>query len=145
MLPHRALLAIAVVVDVALLARGTPVAAKTLAQRQGRTPRHLESLLQGLVRHGILKGTRGPRGGYELARERRRIHLGEIVRLVGLEASETGSIPSSLIAAVVAPALARADADYLARLDTISIEELTKAAETLRATRAGATAAEFQI
>ena len=33
-------------------------------------PRHLEPVLQALVRHGILKGIRGPRGGYELARER---------------------------------------------------------------------------
>jgi hypothetical protein len=28
----------------------------------------------------FLKGVRGPRGGYELARERRRITVGEIVR-----------------------------------------------------------------
>ena len=28
-------------------------------------PRHLEPVLQALVRHGILKGIRGPRGGYE--------------------------------------------------------------------------------
>ena len=42
--------------------------------------RHLETLLQGLVHAKILKGVRGPRGGYELARERRRITVGEIVR-----------------------------------------------------------------
>ena len=32
---------------------------------------------QKLVRAGILSGVRGPRGGYLLARERRRISLGE--------------------------------------------------------------------
>ena len=37
-------------------------------------------LLQGLVHAKILRGVRGPRGGYELARERRRITVGEIVR-----------------------------------------------------------------
>ena len=37
-------------------------------------------MLQGLVHAEILKGERGPRGGYELAREPRRITVGEIVR-----------------------------------------------------------------
>ena len=37
-------------------------------------------MLQGLVHAKILKGVRRPRGGYELARERRRITAGEIVR-----------------------------------------------------------------
>jgi Rrf2 family iron-sulfur cluster assembly transcriptional regulator len=41
---------------------------------------HLETLLQGLVHAKILKGVRGPQGGYELARERRLITVGEIVR-----------------------------------------------------------------
>jgi Iron-dependent Transcriptional regulator len=74
------MLAIAAVVDVALYARPTPVAAKSLAARHHLPPRHLETLLQGLVQANILKGVRGPRGGYELARERRKITVGEIVR-----------------------------------------------------------------
>jgi len=46
-------------------------------------------VMQALVRAGILKGVRGPRGGYRLARERRRITAGEIVRLVAeLEAAD---------------------------------------------------------
>ena len=46
-------------------------------------PRHLESVLQSLVRVGILKGIRGPRGGYELARERRGVTANEILRAAG--------------------------------------------------------------
>jgi Rrf2 family iron-sulfur cluster assembly transcriptional regulator len=38
--------------------------------------------MQELVRAGILKGVRGPKGGYRLARERRRVTVGEIVRVV---------------------------------------------------------------
>ena len=45
--------------------------------------RHLEPVLQALVRMGILKGIRGPRGGYELARERRRITADDILRAAG--------------------------------------------------------------
>lgn len=40
-----------------------------------------------MVRAGILKSVRGPAGGYELARERRRLDVGEIVR-VALRAEE---------------------------------------------------------
>ena len=50
------MLAIAAVVDVALYARPTPVAAKSLAARHHLPPRHLETLLQGLVQANILKG-----------------------------------------------------------------------------------------
>src|ERR1700738_2813344 len=71
MLPRKGLLAIAAVVDVALQTDGRPISAKTLATRHGLPPRHLESVLQSLVRVGILKSIRGPRGGYELARDRR--------------------------------------------------------------------------
>lgn len=146
MLPRRTLTGIAAVVDVALLARGQPVAAKLLAERQGRPPRHLEALLQDLVRHGILKGTRGPRGGYALARERRRITLGEIARKLGSDpGAEARPSPARLIEDVVRPALAEADEGYLTALDGISVQDLTEAAEAGRATRLGAASAEFHI
>ena len=80
LLSRRGVLAIAAVVDVALHSRSAPVAAKALASRHKLPSRHLETLLRALVHAKILKGVRGPRGGYELARDRRRITVGEIVR-----------------------------------------------------------------
>ena len=80
LLPRKGILAIAAVIDIALHARGRPVAAKALASRHRLPPRHLEPVLQALVRHGILKGIRGPRGGYEIAREPRRISVEDLVR-----------------------------------------------------------------
>ena len=53
-LPRKGLLAIAVVVDVALQTDDRPISAKTLAKRHGLPPRHLELVLQSLVRGGIL-------------------------------------------------------------------------------------------
>ena len=35
-----------------------------------------------MVRHDILVGTRGPKGGYRLAKERRRITVADIVKVV---------------------------------------------------------------
>ena len=64
-------------IDIALQEHGQPVSAKALAAHHGLPPRHLEPVLQALVRCGILKGIRGPHGGYELARERRRVTADE--------------------------------------------------------------------
>ncbi|TCR68772.1 Rrf2 family transcriptional regulator [Bosea sp. BK604] len=131
MLSRRSLLAIAAVVDIALHARPAPVAAKFLAARHDLPPRHLETMLQALVKAGILKGVRGPRGGYELARERRRITAGEIAR-AAMQAVGDDSVPlpqSRLIDDVVGPALKTATDAYLGELDRITVEELCREAE----------------
>jgi Rrf2 family protein len=83
LLPRKGLLAIAAVVDVALNARERPVSARKLAARHNLPPRHLEPVLQALVHEGIFHGIRGPRGGYELARERRRVTVADILRAAG--------------------------------------------------------------
>jgi Rrf2 family protein len=66
LLSRKGLLAIAAVIDVAAHGHGRPVSAKVLAARHHLPARHLEPVLQALVRMGILKGIRGPHGGYEL-------------------------------------------------------------------------------
>lgn len=143
LLSRRSLLAIATVVDVALHARPVPVTAKALAARHRLAPRHLETVLQALVRHGILKGLRGPRGGYELARERRRVSVGDIVRAAqtggeegGVEALADPGM-SALIATLVVPAVAAAGEVYLRELDAISVEDLCGRAEKADDGKAG--------
>lgn len=66
-----------------------PVSSKHIAAAQGQHTRYLEHILQKLVRAQILKGVRGPRGGYVLARERRRITLGEICETLAEETGDT--------------------------------------------------------
>lgn len=132
LLSKRALLAVGAVVDVAMHARPSPVAAKALASRHNLPPRHLETLLQSLVRANILKGVRGPKGGYELARERRRITMGEIVRVAILseESEDAGSASSSkLISSVVAPLVSDAGAGLISALDAVTVEELCRRAQ----------------
>ena len=111
LLSRRSVLAIAAVVDVALHSRSAPVAAKALAARHKLPSRHLETLLQGLVHAKILKGVRGPRGGYELARERRRITVGEIVRIaMSLSTADPTDLGANsvLLERVIDPAVRRA-------------------------------------
>ena len=131
LLPRKGALAIAAVIDIALNARGRPVAAKSLATRHRLPPRHLEPVLQALVRHGILKGTRGPRGGYELAREQRRITADDILRAAGT-ADDMNGMPlagSTLLNKVVMPALAQAENAFSTALSRINVEDLAHSAE----------------
>ena len=147
MIARRKLMAVAAVVDVALHARGKPVAAKSLAARHGVAPRHLEPLLQDLVRASILKATRGPHGGYELARERRRISAGDVLRALDRDDDDT-SQPSTgprLFDEVVAPMVKEAADAFLATLDGISIADLCRDAETKRVTEASSRGGEFHI
>jgi Rrf2 family protein len=132
LLSRRSVLAVAAVVDIALHARPMPVAAKALASRHNLPPRHLETVLQALVRQGILKGVRGPRGGYELARERRRITAGDIVRAAMTVTGEDGSSPlpeSRLVDEVVEPAVKRAAEAFLSELDRVTVDDLCREAE----------------
>jgi Rrf2 family protein len=134
LLPRKSVLAVTAVVDIAVHAEGRPVAAKALAERQRLPPRHLEPVLQALVRHGILKGVRGPRGGYELGREQARITADDILRAAAT-AEEQDMPPlngSALLCKVVMPALAQAERAFGAALERISVEELVRTTEVAR-------------
>jgi Rrf2 family transcriptional regulator, iron-sulfur cluster assembly transcription factor len=135
LLSRRSMLGIAAVVDIAVHGRTAPVAAKLLAARHTLPPRHLETLLQAFVKTGILKGVRGPRGGYQLARERRKVTAGDIVRAAMASHIEDEAHPepqSRLVEKVVAPAVRSAGNDFLAALDGITIEQMCLDAETSR-------------
>jgi Rrf2 family iron-sulfur cluster assembly transcriptional regulator len=132
LLSRRSVLAIAAVVDVALHSQSAPVHARTLAARHKLPPRHLEALLQGLVHAKILKGVRGPRGGYELARERRRITVGEIVRTaMSLSTTDPDDLGANsvLIERTIDPALRTAGETFHGNLDAITVEQMCDTAE----------------
>ena len=131
LLPRKGILAIAAVLDIALNARGRPVAAKSLASRHRLPPRHLEPVLQALVREGILRGVRGPRGGYELARSEGDIAADEILRAAGTveDGDDTPAADSALLANVVTPALARAEEKFSEALARITVADLAKSAD----------------
>ncbi len=137
LLSRRGLLAIVAVLDVALHARERPVAAKSLAERHQLPARHLEPVLQSLVHQGILKGIRGPRGGYELARERRRISIDDILRAVSpLEEDEEFAV-SNALQAIVMPAIAEAELAFSAALRRVTIADMAERAESVEKDPAG--------
>ena len=126
----RSCLAITAVIDIAINARDHPVAAKAMAARQGLAPRHLELVLQALVRKGILKGRRGSRGGYTLARDQRRITAADIFAARTIEdGSETPIRESPLVRQVVAPALAEAENAFSSALGRLTVADLAAHAQ----------------
>lgn len=130
-LGRHARFALLATLDVALHARGRPVSSKELAARHDLPPRRLEALLQALVRAGVLRSLRGPAGGYELARERRRICVGEIVRIALRNDEEEAQQAPSGLDALVDPLLERAGEQALACLDEVTLDDLCTRAATL--------------
>ncbi len=128
LLSRKGILAIAAVIDVALHSQNRPVSAKALAVRHGLPPRHLEPVLQALVHEGILRGVRGPRGGYELGREQHQITADEILRAAGTvdEKSEPQLPVSPLVGDVVLPAIAQAEKSFSAALAEINVDALVR-------------------
>jgi Rrf2 family protein len=133
-LSKKMLYAIEAVLDIAYHAASEPVQSREITRRQEIPRRYLEQALQQLVRSHILIGVRGPRGGYRLARERRRISVGDIVRVVrDLETSDDpieDAGGSDLGIKVVRPMWIRLQDGVMSELDNISIDDLCDNAAT---------------
>ena len=134
LLSRRGILAIAAVIDVALYSGSRPVSAKALATRHGLPPRHLEPVLQALVHDGILRGIRGPRGGYELGRKQDGITAAEVLRAAGnVDDGSDPVLPGSvLVGKVVLPAIAQAEKLFASALGEITLTDLAQRAEAFR-------------
>ncbi|MDH3472148.1 MAG: Rrf2 family transcriptional regulator [Rhodospirillales bacterium] len=148
-LSKKLLFAIEAVVDIAYHAGPTPVRSNEISERQGIPRRYLEQVLQQLVHHGVLAGQRGPRGGYRLARERRRITVGEIIRIVrrlegaGDPVSEAEG--SALAIKVVRPIWAEMQQEMMDRFDALTIEDLCERARKARVPRQTSKVPDFSI
>ena len=127
-LSNKIMYSIEAVVDIAYHSNGQPVQSQRISSRQRTPGRYLEQSLQKLVKANILTGVRGPRGGYQLARERRRISVGEIVCIVtDLEtenAVENNLTDSEISGKVLNPMWGKIQNTILEQLDKITIEDL---------------------
>jgi Rrf2 family transcriptional regulator, iron-sulfur cluster assembly transcription factor len=135
-LNKKLLFAIEAVLDIAYNGGAAPVRSSEITSRQGIPRRYLEPVLQELVRHKVLIGIRGPSGGYRLARERRRVSIGDIVRTVReletvADPIETPSA-SALGHQVLQPLWLELQEETMRRLDALTLEDLC-----VRAHRAG--------
>jgi Rrf2 family iron-sulfur cluster assembly transcriptional regulator len=135
-LSKKLMFAIEAVLDIAYNAGAQPVQSRDINSRQGIPRRYLEPVLQELVRADILRGVRGPRGGYRLAHERRKISLAQIAEAV--RSTEAAGSPldippgSPLGQEIVRPLFLDLAATWTKELEKITIEHLC-----LRASQAG--------
>jgi Rrf2 family iron-sulfur cluster assembly transcriptional regulator len=130
-LTKKLALAVEAVVDIACNGAQEPVQSHDIALRLGLPKRYLEQVMQQLVRAGVLKGVRGPRGGYRLAREKRRITVGDVFRVVrGVDAEEDQVLgsESDLGTRVMVPFWSSLENEFMQRLDQVTIEELCRQA-----------------
>ena len=95
--PRRSILALSVMIDIAQNGSYHPVSAKDLAERHGVLPRFFEIMLKDLAAAGLIRGQRGPKGGYQLARDANGIFLPEILAAVsGQDDKENLPLPGSI-------------------------------------------------
>jgi len=148
-LSKKLLFAIEAVVDIAYHTGTGPVRSTDISRRQGIPRRYLEQVLQQLVHRGVLAGQRGPRGGYRLARERRRITVGEIVRIVreveGTSDPVEETEGSEIGVKVVRPIWISMQQEMMQRLDDLTVEELCTRARSSNIESESAPVPDFSI
>lgn len=139
-LSRKSVLALEAVLDVAFNASNSPVQSREITERQGIPHRYLEQVMQRLVRDGVLRGVRGPRGGYMLAKPSNEITVGDVIRIVNevdVDDDDAASA-SELGTKVVGPLWAEIENNILGWFDDITMADLCDMAN-----RRGVTPAHF--
>jgi len=128
MLPKKLFYAVEAVLYIAYNSGRGPITGRDIAERQGLPSRYLEQLMQRLVRAGVLRGVRGPHGGYLLARERRRITVGDICEVLEEKEELNGHPATKLGSLVVTPVWEAAQKQTLDYLKQINLADLCEQA-----------------
>lgn len=122
--------AIEAMIWIASQGSGQPLNSKELCRLEGESARYLEPVMQLLVHHGLLRSVRGPKGGYVLARERRKITLGDIAAIICAEENPVPSTgPVSELKNQLSPLWEELDALLMQRLQAITLEEMCQKME----------------
>ena len=131
--PNKIFYAIEAVLYIAYNAASGAISSRDIAAKQGLPPRYLEGLMQRLVRSGVLRGIRGPKGGYVLAKERRRITLADICSALSEDTADkeaAGYASTPLGKNIVAPIWKEAHTVWFNALDTMNLAELCETASS---------------
>ena len=139
--------AVEAVLYIAYNTKSDPISSRDLAARQGLPPRYLEQIMQRLVKAGILRGMRGPKGGYVLARERRHINVGEICAVVRqMDVLSTEELQKTDIASLIITPLCERLLDELSNeMTNISISDLCDEAAKKKVRREDESPMDFTI
>jgi len=136
--------AIEAVLFIAYHAKSGPIAGRDIAEQQNLTARYLEPMLQKLVRAGVLRGMRGPQGGYVLGRERRRISIADICHALD-EGRELPEESTQLGERILRPELQTLAGQWNQTLAATTIAQLCERAEEQNIPHVYATIHDFAI
>ncbi len=139
--------AVEAVLYIAYNSKSDPISSKDIAERQGLPPRYLEQIMQKLVRANILRGVRGPKGGYVLARERRRLSIADICDVIReMDALDQEQLQkTSLSQGVLYPLYGEMEQRLHEETLALSIADLCERAAALNIRRANDDAMDFAI
>ncbi|MCC7260238.1 MAG: Rrf2 family transcriptional regulator [Alphaproteobacteria bacterium] len=139
-------LALDAVLYIAYHSAARPVSSKEVSAAIGFPVRYLEQIMQRLVHENILRGVRGPRGGYVLAKDRRKISLGDICAVVNDNDNEPEPVGSPLGRAILRPVWESAGHYLQKELASITLDELCRKAQEVDSKEPGiAQRADFTI
>ena len=82
--------AVTAMLDLALHHENKPISLSEISERQGISLSYLEQLFSRLRRDGLVVSTRGPGGGYALARTAESIAIADIISAVDEKVDSTG-------------------------------------------------------
>jgi len=117
--------AIETVLDIAIYSSHVPASAKEITKRQGIPPRYLEKILQELVRQEILKGARGPKGGYTLGKEKRNIFLIDIYNaILPIEKNKKEGVDTQIRSKIINPFMKNITNEIINSFKLTSIHDL---------------------
>ncbi len=108
-----------------------PISGKEIAAEHELPPRYLEQVLQKLVKAELLRGVRGPRGGYVLAREKRRISLANIIAAAEVDNDNT---PHQSAFGSLNQVITNLQTDLTKELESYSLQELAPTKEAPKKT-----------
>ena len=88
-IPTKGRYAVAAMMDLALNETSGPLTIADIAEKQNISLSYLEQLFADLRKNGLVKGTRGPGGGYRLAKPAQYISIAQIILAVDEKAVQT--------------------------------------------------------
>ena len=115
--------AVTAMIDLALRQNNGPVTLAAISQRQQISLSYLEQLFSKLRQHHLVESTRGPGGGYSLARNAEKITMADIVSAVDFssDSEESNSEANNWMSSELWASL---NEKMLAHLQSISLRQL---------------------
>lgn len=143
----RAITSILIVTDIAFYSsHNNTVSASDISSRTKLPKRSIEPILQLLSRASILESTRGPRGGYHLAKPKRLLTIADIIKAISVEEKDKHEdFTFPLFQQVVKPLWKSIDHKVMKEMSSITLQDLVKMAEEKGMKRPRPTAINFTI